>query len=328
MPGENEGDTGKGGGDGKGGSYSEDGTATKTLEIDLGGSVGKKQFANLEELQNEFAKLHGAAATVVDEKAKLAKENAELQNVKKLGRAAVMTGSVEAERQFYGSLGISEEKVIELMQGGGKEEEEEEDEKAKGGGKGQMPSVDEIAEAVLGKLTEGKRLKFSHLDDESFGLLQEMSARIEAASSVVAETSQDQIEKKLAADPVIDKYWGALTDRQKSVVLKHTLDTAGRNIAKGRRPSSGDVQKMRDVARTFLANVYGPPETLRKGDVSKVPTALDLGGESTEYEGLSDEELAERIEKLSIPDTEGGKGPAGLRNRMMAKFESLRRARK
>lgn len=296
----------------------DDATNTESFELDLGD--GPKQFANAAELRTAYVDLHKSHA----DSGAISAENEQLKKTLALGKAAIETGSAEAERLYYKEIGLDDKTIAELFRNREGEGEGDEEEGGKTGGTesrrgGTTFSKEEMLGFVLENLP-GK-IGIEHFNPRMFSILEEMASRITEASSIVTETGKDKVTATIVSDPVISKYWKTLSDRQQTAALKIVFDKVGGNLTNGRNPTAQDVQKALSTTRAYLADAYGPVEALKRPGSSEVPTALALGGETTGYGDLTDDELVEEGVQLNSPDSKKGQGADGLFSRMQLAFE-------
>lgn len=304
-----------------------------SIEVDYGGE--KKRYANLEELRADAVRLHGMAK----KGAGVLEENKRLSKVEELAKAVVLTGTPDAERQFYSALGLDEREIGKLMDssegqlGDGEDSDETKsrtplrrspvtDRNGKKTTTGEV-DYDLLTDTILRRL-EGK-LSFKHYDDDSLGLLQDIADRVESASSVVSKDTDSSIRKVLSADKLVGEYWKVLKTKQQDAALRNVLAEVGFKPQRGVLPKTEELEKVRMKMRNYLADVYGPIEDVRRGHSGGIPTVLDFGGDSSGFESLSDEELTGKVTKLDSPDTPEGRGPSGLADRMRLAFEMSKR---
>lgn len=337
-------------------SSNNNGKGSNVIELMLGNE--RKQFAGVDELKAEVSRLYGEAS----EATKLKGEVGRLGQMEELVKAAVITGSPEAERKLYKSIGLTDKQIAKILKSKSSiddddietddddsvddfdDDDDDNDDvdnraasrrSSKSGRNGQQRSrsgpvdIDAITNKVIASL-KGK-IGFSQFDEPSIKYMEELVARVEAASGVVAETSLAQTEQQLASDKVVGSYWNRLNERQKKAALAHTLRESNVAIKRGRRVSEDDIRKMKDVMRNFLADVYGDPNSFRRNYSSgEVPTVLDIEADSTGFEDISDDELETRRSKLnSVASSDGfndtGRGPQGLAERMQIAHEMSKR---
>ena len=310
----------------------EDGGGEQTnvgaIEITLGDGT-RKQFANLDELREDYTELfksNGSVKTLQD-------ENVRLARLEKLAKAAVLVGTADSERQLYEELGVDQREIARIMRNRDSNEntddEEEEEERptrrssSRGGDNG--VDLDALAERVLAKMGN-RKVSFRDWDEESYKYLEELVRRLDSATTVVKESSQRDVESMLSTDKVVRDYWGVMSDRQKSTAVKHVLSAAGQNVLSGKRPTTKELEGMRGEMRNYLTDVYGSAKELRSA--RNVPTLLNLGEDTTGFEDLSDEELSERIEDINTKPVPAHKGAEGLGARLRAAAELDRRVAK
>jgi len=304
-------------------------TTAGAIEITLGDGT-RKQFASVDELRESYLEAVKGSSTA----ATLGEENKRLSRIEKLAKAAVLVGTADAERQLYEELGVPSKEIARIMRSRDEsnkddddddddDEEEEEERPVRRGRSGNgSADLEAVANRVLEKLNS-RKISFRDWDEESFKYLEELVKRLDSATSVVKETSRQDIERSVASDKVIRDYWAVMSDRQKETAMKHLLASTGREVLAGKRPNSKQLDEMRGELRNYLTDVYGSAKELRGS--RSVPTLLDLGEDVTGYEELSDKELSERIEELDTSTKPEHKGGAGLGARLRAAAESERR---
>jgi len=307
-----------------GSSGSSEGTGSRRnngqIDLEIGGE--KRIFANQDELKSELLKLHAEASKVKELSSKVELS----EKMKKLGRAAVLTGSTEAERQFYEFLGLSESDISSLFKGS------DNDNESRGAGNdGRGGSEDGGTtfnlEDHLEAITDGMKGKvnFSHFDTETLKWFQEVVERLEASTDLVRGDSVQSLLGSVKSDKVIAKYWDSLNDTQRRRAFNSVVEKHGGSISKGRRPTEEVVSKVRNELRSFLVDTYGPADEFRKRSRSGVPSVMDIGASSTGLEELDDNEFVKHVEKVHDVDSDEGKGPSGLLARMIAAQERARR---
>lgn len=242
-----------------------------------------------------------------------------LKNIEKLAKGTVMIGDEGSEIAFYKSLGLDDTYIAGLMKG---EEGGEKSESSEGKGEERTEvDIGSVTDEVLKRLAGN--ISLNHFDKESLGIINELAERTTSASQIVEASGQEQVEKKLAADPLVSPYWKVLTDRQKSAALKHVLK--GTSLTKGRFPKDQELAEVVSGMRNWLPEIYGNPEDLRTRVRASDPGVMDFGETVTGLEGVSEEELDATHRRLNTFGSPEGKKSNSLANRMRVALEKANR---
>lgn len=289
----------------------EGGNATGLIEMEIGGEV--KKFADMDEVKAELTRLHGEASQLSD----LRSKHDKLSRFHETAKAAILTDSKDAQIRLYKEVGMTEREIAEMLKEDIDDDDGDDPPAHRGNGSGgnnnrggqriDMAKIGESIDAAIQKELSKRKMSLKDLDDESFELIQELIERVESAGEVVKSNSTSTVETTLKGDKVLGPYWERLNEKQRAKVLEIGINATGKKLAQGKLPSKEDIEKIRESARKFVGDVYGPIENFRKAGYG-VPSVVDIGDEATGFEDLPVEELDKKTSTV-IPSDEADEQP-------------------